>query len=81
MYRRPWERFSRELGQDLPQLSATDNRSMNVTLQREKGAQEGEQKQLEKHMSHSHRIQTSAIRQQSVKLKLSRGERENSASK
>ena len=44
MYRRPWERFAREIGRDLPQLSTTDNRSINVTLQREKGAKEGNQK-------------------------------------
>ena len=58
MYRRPWERFAREIGRELPTLSATDNRSMNVTLQREEGAQEGEQKKLASHMSHSHHIQT-----------------------
>ena len=58
MYHQPWDRFARKIGRDLLQLSSTDNRSMNVTLQREKGAQEGEQKQLAKHMSHSHGIQT-----------------------
>ena len=57
MYCRPWARFAREIGRDLPTLSATDNRSMNVTLQREEGAQEGEQKKLAKHMSHSRGIQ------------------------
>ena len=57
MYRRPWEEFAREIGRDLPQLSATDKRSINVTLQREKGAQEAEQKQLATRMSHSHGIQ------------------------
>ena len=56
MYHRPWKRFARIIGQDLPQLSATDNRSIDVTLQRVEGAQKGEQ-QLAKHMSHSHRIQ------------------------
>ena len=57
MYRRPRARFAREIGRDLPKLSASDKRSMNVTLQREEGAQEGRQK-LAKHMSHSHGIQT-----------------------
>ena len=58
MYHQPWDRFARKIGRDLLQLSSTDNRSMNVTLQRENGAQEGEQKHLAKHMSHSHGIQT-----------------------
>ena len=53
-YRRPWDRFAIETGKRLPDLTASMNRSLNVTIQRESGATTEEQKKLATHMTHSH---------------------------
>ena len=48
-YRMPWRLFAIEIGQDLPQLFASGNRSMNVTEHNEAGATEEQQLQLAGH--------------------------------
>ena len=51
----PWRLFATEIGQDLPQLFASGNRSMNVTEHNEAGATEEQQLQLVGHMGHEKR--------------------------
>ena len=54
-YRRPWDKFALETGKRLPDLTASMNRSLNVTIQRESRATTEEQKKLATHMTHSHK--------------------------
>ena len=46
--------FALETGKRLPDLMASMNRSLNVTIQRESGATTEKQKKLATHMMHSH---------------------------
>lgn len=52
-YQEPWTRYAASINVPLPQITASKNRSLNVTLHREAGATSESQARLAAHMTHS----------------------------